>query len=194
MILHYPENALEKLEEVSFLIRHGLELNDYLKIEEIRSYVSYATEEQPYVNKASKLFPKQAQASEEGGEEADAGAPIGTVQDLMSERHIYQWAGIGFGEQEVYRLQKSLKKLATDRAAKSLRFFGKVYGLHSDYYIVEADVEGGDEGEAEAGEGQADQEPKGTGVNKYSYFVTSNSLSEWKKLPDLSLKDLSVAR
>jgi hypothetical protein len=43
MILHYPENALEKLEEVSFLIRHGLELNDYLKIEEIRSYVSYAT-------------------------------------------------------------------------------------------------------------------------------------------------------
>jgi len=50
-------------------------------------------------------------------------------------------------------LQKSLKKLATDRAAKSLRFFGKVYGLKSDYYIVEADVEAGDEGEPEAVEG-----------------------------------------
>ncbi len=52
MILHYPENALDKLEEVSYLIRHGLELNDYLKIEEFRTYVNFATEEKPYVNKA----------------------------------------------------------------------------------------------------------------------------------------------
>ena len=45
------------------------------------------------------------------------------------------------------------KKLATDKAAKSLRFFGKIYGLNKDYYIVEADVEGGDEAEPESTEG-----------------------------------------
>ena len=98
MILHYPENALDKLEEVSYLIRHGLELNEYLKIEEVRTYVNFAQEEQPYINKAQKLFPKPVQASEDGGDDGDASAPVGTVQDLMAERHIYQWAGIGFGE------------------------------------------------------------------------------------------------
>ena len=42
MILHYPENALDKLEEVSYLIRHGLELNEYLKIDDVRTYVNFA--------------------------------------------------------------------------------------------------------------------------------------------------------
>ena len=58
MILHYPENALDKLEEVSYLIRHGLQLNDFLRIEELRTYVGVAIEEQPYVKEATKLFPK----------------------------------------------------------------------------------------------------------------------------------------
>jgi len=52
MILHYPTNALEKLEEVSYLIRHGMELNDFLKIEEIRTYVELAVDEQPYIEAA----------------------------------------------------------------------------------------------------------------------------------------------
>lgn len=39
MVLHYPENALEKFEEVSYLIKHGMELNDFLKIEELRNFV-----------------------------------------------------------------------------------------------------------------------------------------------------------
>lgn len=49
MILHYPTNALEKLEEVSYLIRHGLQMNDFLKIEEIRTYVDLAVESLPYI-------------------------------------------------------------------------------------------------------------------------------------------------
>lgn len=65
MILHYPTNALEKLEEVSYLIRHGMELNDFLKIEEIRTYVELAVDEQPYIEAAQTLFPIKAKSSEE---------------------------------------------------------------------------------------------------------------------------------
>lgn len=61
-----------------------------------------------------------------------------------------------------------------------MRFFGKILGLNSDYYVVEAEVEGGDEPEAvEGGEPPVDQEAKGTGVNKFTYFVAKNSLSTW---------------
>jgi hypothetical protein len=50
-----------------------------------------------------------------------------------------------------------------------LTFFGKITGTDSDYYIAEGTVEG--EEEAEGEDKDADFEPKGTGVNKYTYFV-----------------------
>jgi len=53
-------------------------------------------------------------------------------------------------------------------------------------------VEGEEEVEGE--EKEADFEPKGTGVNKFTYFVASDSLSEWTKLPDLSPKQIHAAR
>lgn len=143
----------------------------------------------------SKHFPKKKVLAEDEEEEEQPG-PVGSVQDLMAERQIYQWAGIGFGEQETYRLQKSLKQLATEKQAKSLRFFGKVFGTQRDYYIVEAEVDADDEAEPELEEGETppEMEPKGTGVNKFTYFVTHNSLTDWVKLPDLTLKDLNTAR
>lgn len=87
----------------------------------------------------------------------------------MAHSKVWQWAGIGFGEQETYRLQKSLKKLSAQVSATSLTFFGKITGTDSDYYIAEGTVEG--EEEAEGEDKDADFEPKGTGVNKYTYFV-----------------------
>lgn len=88
---------------------------------------------------------------------------------------------------------KSLKKLAIEKQAKFIRFFGKIYGTQQDYYIAEAEVEAGEE---VAGEGEAppEQEEKGTGVNKYSYFVTHSSLTQWTRLPDLTLKDIKASR
>jgi len=121
------------------------------------------------------------------------------VQDLLADSRIFQWAGIGFGEQESYRLQKSIKKLAEKTQASDIKFFGKILGSKQDYYIVEATVEGGDD-EEEGAEGQEEEEKgpefevKGTGVNKFTYFVASSSLSDWKKLPDLSPTDLAAAR
>lgn len=84
--------------------------------------------------------------------------------------------------------------MATDKAAKTCRFFGKIHGINRDYYIVEAEVEGGEEAEAQEGEAPADIEAKGTGVNKFTYFVSHDSLSEWSQLPDLSPSDLKAAR
>ena len=105
---------------------------------------------------------------------------------------IYQWAGIGFGKQEIYRLQKSLKQLATDSGAAKLKFFGKIRGTEQDYYIAEGEVEGEDEGEEE--EKPADFEAKGSGVNKLTYWVSHQSFEKWTKLPDISPKDVDAAR
>ena len=37
-------------------------------------------------------------------------------------------------------------------------------------------------------------EEKGSGVNKFTYFVTENSFSQWKKLPSLAPRHIEAAR
>jgi len=86
----------------------------------------------------------------------------------------------------------SLKKLATETSATTVRFFGKIHGTKSDYYIAETQVEAEEEGDVE--EREADFEPKGTGVNVYTYFVAKSSMSEWTRLPDISPSELKAAR
>lgn len=85
-----------------------------------------------------------------------------------------------------------MKKLSGKVSATSLNFFGKITGTESDYYIAEGTVDG--EEEAEGDEKEADFEPKGTGVNKYTYFVASDSLCEWIKLPDLTPAQMKASR
>jgi len=45
LVLHYPDQALEKLEEVSYLLKHngagGVRLEDYLVVEEIHNYQQF---------------------------------------------------------------------------------------------------------------------------------------------------------
>jgi radial spoke head protein 4A len=83
--------------------------------------------------------------------------------------------------------------LATDSQASNIRFFGKVQGTQADYYIAEGSLEGGEEEEGGA-EKPAEFEPRGSGVNKYVYWVTNNVLNIWTKLPDLNPSDIKAAR
>lgn len=83
--------------------------------------------------------------------------------------------GVGFGEELTYLIFKSLEKLSIKKEIKELRFWGKILGTHNDYYIAEspADEDGGDE------ELAPDVEPKGTGINKNTYWVTTDLNGEW---------------
>jgi radial spoke head protein 4/6 len=135
---------------------------------------------------------KRAAEGEEEAEEPAEAAPVGFVPDLLDDANVYQWAGIGFGQQELYRLQKSLKKLAADSGAAKLKFFGKIRGTDNDYYIAEGEVEGGEEAEGE--EKPADFEAKGSGINKMTYWVSHSSFDKWVMLPDISPADMGASR
>lgn len=74
-----------------------------------------------------------------------------------------------------------------------MRFFGKIWGSKQDYYIVEITGAGEDDVEGQ-GEPEPGMEAPGTGVNKFTYWVSHSSLAEWSKLPDLSPADISAAR
>jgi radial spoke head protein 4A len=82
--------------------------------------------------------------------------------------------------------------LAAESQATSLKFFGMIRGTQKDYYIAEGEVGEGD-GEGD-GEKPPEFEAKGTGVNKFTYWVSHSSFGAWHKLPDLSPSDIRASR
>lgn len=109
--------------------------------------------------------------------------PIGNMPDFKQEAKVWEWAGVSFGEYELMLLIKSIKTLAKDSGASQLRLWGKIRGTQKDYYVVEGTLAGGEE-EGGAG-GEEGMEARGTGVNKYVYWVTNSPIDAWKMLPDL---------
>ena len=66
-----------------------------------------------YIKKTLPLFIKPP-AGEDEEEAPPETPPTCTIQDLLADERIFNCAGIGFGQQESYLLQKSLQKLAAD--------------------------------------------------------------------------------
>lgn len=56
LILHYPSDALEKFEEVSYLCKNkSLNLDEFLKIDDTKNYSKLAQALQDWVKKAPEL-------------------------------------------------------------------------------------------------------------------------------------------
>lgn len=71
---------------------------------------------------------------------------------------------------------------------KNVRLWGKIYGTKKDYYIAEG------EKEAAAGEPSPELEARGTGVNKYAYWVTDSVTGDWTELPNATPANIKLAR
>ena len=78
-----------------------------------------------------------------------------------------------------------------ESGAGFIRFFGKINGTEKDYFVAEGSLEAGEE---DGGEKPAGFDARGTGVNKFVYWVTDNLLEKWTKLPDIGPKDIQAAR
>ena len=63
------------------------------------------------------------------------------IPNLQEEADMLEWAGISFGEDNIYLLQKSIKRLGIMSGATSLKFFGKIYGTQKDYWIVQGTLD-----------------------------------------------------
>lgn len=59
--------------------------------------------------------------------------------NLLEEANALEWAGTGLTKEETFRLLLSTRDLIAKHPLKSVRFFGKIFGLHKDYYIVESE-------------------------------------------------------
>ena len=106
LIDSYPDCALQKLEEVSWLIRNGHDISKFLNVGGLdRDYRACAADLAAYIDKTKPLF--TAPVADEDGNVPERAA-VTQIQDLLSESKLFNWAGVGFGQQESYLLQRSL--------------------------------------------------------------------------------------
>lgn len=142
-----------------------------------------------FVEDCRALFEEQTGLAGEDRElEEDADKCI--IPDLSEERALFQWANIDIGEEETYRLQKSIRRHAALSGASELRFWGKILCTKSDYWLLEGEIK-----EAEETQGvPREMEGRGQGSNKKVYWANDDLLGDWIQLPDVHPDQIIAAR
>ena len=101
LIQHFPTEAFEKLEEVSYLLKNAdsHQLENYLKVSDFRNYRNVCDEMDAYITEMRYQFgaKKPVADGEDEDAEPEEAPPVGFVPDLIEDSQMYQWAGVGFG-------------------------------------------------------------------------------------------------
>ena len=148
-MLHHREDGFDRLEEISQLLKQThCQMKDPASDQEVNSIK--AQHKNPeldlWLERSQKLLGEHWDAIPSSERELLTRKVNVSLPNLLEEAEMFEWAGVSFGEEETYKLQKALKKLAVLSGASSLRFWGKVYGSERDYFVVEGDLLKSEEG------------------------------------------------
>lgn len=69
------------------------------------------------------------------------------LPDVMELAHYFQLGGVGISKEETFRIFLALKKLVDSNPILTCRFWGKLFGLNSNYYLAEVEFREGEDPE-----------------------------------------------
>ena len=114
IVKHCPKDALNKVEEVSYLLKNKdqINLDSFLKTNDVKGYACPADEDTKQATaavilKSQEVFATSKKTVNEEGEEVEEEAnagPVGNIPDIQTECKLWQWAGVSFGEYDVLLL------------------------------------------------------------------------------------------
>lgn len=112
------------------------------------------------------------------------------IEDILSLSRIMEWGGISFSKNEWFKIRLAMKKLLIESDAVSLKFWGKIYGLNADYYVIQGSVK-----QYPMGNPKPHVESKGNeGLNKYTFWVTNSVMEGWYELPDITNEHIIASK
>ncbi|KAI5688635.1 Radial spokeheadlike protein [Leishmania braziliensis] len=129
-----------------------------------------------------------------------------SFESIAAQNKFWTAAGCGLADEEAFLLDRSVTNLAMEKNLQDIKFFGKIFGTHSDYFIlrtrryVEAGeiiyVETNTMGKPQRKKGivPVQAEPGYVGVNRYTFWVTASPSDKWEKLPDVTPQQINAAR
>ena len=112
------------------------------------------------------------------------------MDDIMSQAKLFEWGGFSFSEEEWFKIQMAMKKLMLKNDCEYIRFFGKIFGIKSDYYIIQ-----GIQKRYSMKNPLVHIESRGNeGINRYTFWVSNSILESWYELPDITPQQLVASR
>ena len=112
------------------------------------------------------------------------------MEDILAQSKLFEWGGISFNDLEWYKIRTAMKKLLIENNCEYIRFFGKIFGIHSDYYIIQ-----GLPRNYPMKNPPVHVESKGNeGINRYTFWVSNSPLESWYELPDITAEQLVISR
>jgi hypothetical protein len=172
----------------------------YDNFEEISMYIKkkmtkLTLEYEPYPYTPTKLViltPKEEKIFQESTQIKEKNPKIisNYMDDILSHSMILEWAGINFSQVEWYKIRIAMKKLLIENKCEYIRFFGKIYGINSDYYIIQGIVK-----DYPMKNPPKHVESRGNeGINRYTFWVSDSLLEYWNELPDITHEQLVTSR
>lgn len=111
------------------------------------------------------------------------------IDDIKQKARLFETVGINFGKNEWYKVELAIKNLVNIKT-KSIRYWGKIYGIDSDYNVFQVEYHETKPKKYISGIDSSYQE----GANKFKYFVSSNVLDEYIELPDVNQNQIKLSR
>jgi len=117
------------------------------------------------------------------------------TENVLADASMYEAVGMGLPKKEMYGVMLCMKKLGEnpDHGVATARFFGKILGTNSDYYVFETTLTVAGE-EILVPDGDVPVEVSGTGANTYTYWVCSYVGGPFTKLNDCTPATIQASR
>ena len=106
----------------------------------------------------------------------------------MQQYSALKLAGVSIGEANAYHLEAVIKSLAIEHQTKNIRFWGKILG-YKDYWVIQ-----GSSSQSYLSDLPDNGEKYGSGVNSYSYWVSTDILGKWIELPLVTPEQVAGSR
>lgn len=196
IIQNHKYDAIDKFEEISNLVKQtNIKFADPKFDYEIQAQAAGSKnkisnqEALLFIEKAKKLIQEKVDVGVSTSDKALLTKNVNfNIPNIAEQAAMLEWAGIDFGPESNYMLQKSLKRLATLSGALTIKFFGKIYGTQKDYWVAQGTL-----GFSEEGITSPNQEARGQGINANVYWVADNLLQDWIQLPDALPEQVQAA-
>ena len=112
------------------------------------------------------------------------------MEDILSQSKLFEWGGVSFSNEEWYKIRMSMKKILIENNCEFLRFFGKIYGIKNDYYILQGLMK-----DYPMKNPPIHIESRGNeGINRYTFWVSNSILEAWYELPDITAEQIVISR
>lgn len=116
-----------------------------------------------------------------------------SLAELPAQMPMFEWAGVGLGKEETYRIYLAMQSLQKEHKLLAVRFFGKLLGNKADYIVIEARAPA-DVHKPPSAAGAVPPEAPGVGLNTFCYFVAPSAADAFTVLEDVTPEQVVASK